>query len=86
MSEVEVYDLLKESCEYDDRIEGHKSELTQMKAHVRWLERQVQILEEKKSKIDAVLAKESKKRHGRVSKAIKSKKKSDTATGGESGA
>ena len=86
MSEVEVYDLLKESCECDDRIEGYKHELMTMKAHVRWLERQVQILEEKKAKIDAVLAKESKKRHGQVSKAIKSKKASDAGTGGESGA
>ena len=65
MSEVEKYDLLKESCELDDRIEGAESELQLQKAHVRWLERQIERMREQKAKIDAVLAAETRKRSRR---------------------
>ena len=39
MSEVEKFDLFRESCELDDRIRGYESELSHMEGHVRWLKR-----------------------------------------------
>lgn len=75
MSEVEKFDLFRESCELDDRIRGYESELSQMESHVRWLKRQIEILNDKREHINSVLVEEARKGKGRnkVDKAIASK-------------
>ena len=73
MSEVEKFDLFRESCELDDRIRGYESELSQIEGHVRWLKRQIEILNDKRERINSVLVEESKKGRNKVDKAIASK-------------
>lgn len=70
MSEVEKFDLFRESCELDDRIRCYESELSQMEGHVRWLKRQIEILQEKREAINASLVSEARKGTKRIDKAI----------------
>lgn len=70
MSDVEKFDLFRESCELDDRIRGHESELMQIEGHVRWLRRQIEILKEKRETINASLAAEAKRGKKKIDKAI----------------
>lgn len=65
MSDAKKFDLLQESCECDDKIGSYESELIQQKSHVMWLERQIEILKEKKQRIDRLLMEEAKRRNGK---------------------
>lgn len=73
MSEVEKFDRFRESCELDDRIRGYESELCKMECHVRWLKRQIEILQEKREAINASLVDEARKGNKRIDKAISGK-------------
>lgn len=64
MSDAKKFDLLQESCECDDKIGSYELELIQQKSHVMWLERQIEILKEKKQRIDRLLMEEAKRRNG----------------------